>query len=326
MMALAASSSSLATLLTFLILGGFGFSVLNPATGKAVVEWFSAAGAWDGDGNQADRPQRSAVLWRALALPPIALAWSWRVALALAGALSLASAVLVSILYNPHPVAASGPASDRPRIAELGTFLRRPADPHRVRLRAGAIDRPVVAPRVPRALHQGDVRGLRGDGGAVPGPRSGGGTLSRVAWGVTSDRSFGGRRRPGVVASAAIGGVAYALLALGALLPLPLMVPLALVAGAGAFGWVGLYFALVAEIGGPRYAGLLTGAATACSWERHAHRSADLRRAARGHRRLYPAVARADGGRRSGRDHASAPRAARAAWLKTAGCGRLLSA
>jgi MFS transporter, ACS family, hexuronate transporter len=93
-----------------------------------------------------------------------------------------------------------------------------------------------------------------------------GGTLSRVAWGVTSDRSFGGRRRPGVVASAAIGGVAYALLALGALLPLPLMVPLALVAGAGAFGWVGLYFALVAEIGGPRYAGLLTGAATACSW------------------------------------------------------------
>ena len=93
-----------------------------------------------------------------------------------------------------------------------------------------------------------------------------GGTLSRVAWGVVSDRSFGGRRRPGVVVSAAIGAVAYAALALGDLLPIWLMVPLALVAGAGAFGWVGLYFALVAEIGGPRYAGLLTGAATACSW------------------------------------------------------------
>jgi len=93
-----------------------------------------------------------------------------------------------------------------------------------------------------------------------------GGTVSRVAWGVTSDRSFGGRRRPGVVASAAIGAVAYATLALGTRLPVWLMIPLALVAGAGAFGWVGLYFALVAEIGGPRYAGLLTGAATACSW------------------------------------------------------------
>ena len=69
-----------------------------------------------------------------------------------------------------------------------------------------------------------------------------------------------------MVASAAIGAVAYATLALGTRLPVWLMIPLALVAGAGAFGWVGLYFALVAEIGGPRYAGLLTGAATACSW------------------------------------------------------------
>src|SRR5262245_64119695 len=36
MMAFAAASASLATLLTLLVLGGFGFSVLNPATGKAV--------------------------------------------------------------------------------------------------------------------------------------------------------------------------------------------------------------------------------------------------------------------------------------------------
>ncbi len=93
-----------------------------------------------------------------------------------------------------------------------------------------------------------------------------GGTVSRVLWGVVSDRSFGGRRRPGVVASAAIGAAAYAMLALGSSLPEWLAYPLAFVAGAGAFGWVGLYFALVAEIGGPRHAGLLTGAATACSW------------------------------------------------------------
>src|SRR5207244_7860865 len=93
-----------------------------------------------------------------------------------------------------------------------------------------------------------------------------GGTVSRVVWGVTSDRSFGGRRRPGVVASAAIGAVAYATLALGTRLPVWLMIPLALVSGAGAFGWVGLYFALVAEVGGPRYAGLLIGAANVGSW------------------------------------------------------------
>src|SRR5438093_13212803 len=37
---LAALSPNLAWLLTLLVLGGFGFSALNPATGKAVVEWF----------------------------------------------------------------------------------------------------------------------------------------------------------------------------------------------------------------------------------------------------------------------------------------------
>jgi len=45
-----------------------------------------------------------------------------------------------------------------------------------------------------------------------------------------------------------------------------LTAPLAFLAGAGAFGWVGLYFALVAEIGGSQYAGLLTGVAVVFSW------------------------------------------------------------
>jgi cyanate permease len=35
---------------------------------------------------------------------------------------------------------------------------------------------------------------------------------------------------------------------------------------AGAFGWVGLFLALAAEVGGPRYAGLLTGVAVSFAW------------------------------------------------------------
>jgi MFS family permease len=93
-----------------------------------------------------------------------------------------------------------------------------------------------------------------------------GGTGGRLAWGAISDRVFGGRRRPGVVINALIAAVAYASFAAGAWLPAPLIVGLAVVAGAGAFGWVGLYFALVAEIGGARYAGLLTGVAVAFAW------------------------------------------------------------
>jgi MFS transporter, ACS family, aldohexuronate transporter len=265
MIVLAARSASLATLLTFLVLGGFGFSVLNPATGKAVVEWFPARERGMAMGIKQTGLTLGG-LAAALALPPIALAWSWRIALALAGVLSLASAVLVAILYTAHPVATSGQPADRPRLAELGAFLRRP--PILVVFGCGlALSIAQSSLLAYLVLYTKETFAVSVVTAAqFLALAQVGGTLSRVAWGVTSDRSFGGRRRPGVVASAAIGGVAYAALALGAALPLWLMVPLALVAGAGAFGWVGLYFALVAEIGGPRYAGLLTGAATACSW------------------------------------------------------------
>jgi MFS transporter, ACS family, hexuronate transporter len=265
MIALAASSASLAGLLALLVLGGFGFSVLNPATGRAVVDWFPPRERGIAMGIKQTGLTLGG-LAGALALPPIALAWSWRHALATAGGLSLLSAALVSILYRPGATGAQEHAHEGPRLAELGTFLRRP--PILVVFGCG------LALSIAQSSLLAYFVLFTKETFAVSAVTAAqflalaqvGGTVGRVAWGVVSDRSFGGRRRPGVVASAAIGGAAYAVLALGNLLPLSIMVPLALVAGAGAFGWVGLYFALVAEIGGPRYAGLLTGAATACSW------------------------------------------------------------
>ena len=93
-----------------------------------------------------------------------------------------------------------------------------------------------------------------------------GGAAGRLGWGVVSDRLFGGRRRPGLTINALIGVAAFVGLGLGALLPPALLPALALVVGIAAVGWVGLYFALVAEIGGTRSAGLLTGLAVVFSW------------------------------------------------------------
>jgi MFS family permease len=272
MITLAAGSPNLVVLLTLLVLGGFGFSVLNPSTGKAVVDWFPPRERGIAMGIKQTGLTLGG-LAAALALPPIALGWSWRHALATAGALSLLSAVLVSTLYRPGATGAPGgrgegrsEAPGGPRLVELGAFLRRP--PVLVVFGCG------LALSIAQASLLAYFVLFMKETFAVSAVTAAqflalaqvGGTLSRVGWGVVSDRSFGGRRRPGVVVSAAVGAGAYAALALGSALPLWLMVPLALVAGAGAFGWVGLYFALVAEIGGPRYAGLLTGAATACSW------------------------------------------------------------
>jgi len=93
-----------------------------------------------------------------------------------------------------------------------------------------------------------------------------GGVVGRLGWGVVSDRFFAGRRRPGLALNAVIGALGFALFALGSALP-PLVAALvALVAGVGAFGWVGLFFALMAEIGGARFAGLMTGLGVIFAW------------------------------------------------------------
>jgi sugar phosphate permease len=93
-----------------------------------------------------------------------------------------------------------------------------------------------------------------------------GGAAARLAWGIVSDRVFQSRRRPGIVISATLAVVTFALLAVGGSLPSAFVALLALAAGTAAFGWVGLYLTLVAELGGARYAGLLTGLAVVFSW------------------------------------------------------------
>src|SRR5881397_2898039 len=263
--ALAACSSGYGLLLVLLALGGFGFSVLNPATGRAVVEWFPPRERGIAMGVKQTGLTLGG-LTAALLLPPIARAWSWRHALATAGLLSLVSATLVAILYRSRSTPSTAGPVERPRLSELGEFLRRP--PILVVFGCGLAlsiaQSSLMAYLVLYAKDSFDVSAVRA--AQFLAVAQVGGTVSRVLWGVASDRSFGGRRRPGVVASAAIGALSYATLALGSHLPVWLAYPLTFVAGAGAFGWVGLYFALVAEIGGPRHAGLLTGVATACSW------------------------------------------------------------
>ena len=262
---LASAAGELSWCLTSLVLAGFGFSVLNPSTGKAVVEWFP--------------PRRRGVamgikqtgltlggLTSALLLPPLALAQGWRRALAAAAVLSLASALMVTLMYRSPAMLARPAPSDRARLADLAMFLRRPGV--LVVFGSGlALSIAQSSVLAYLALFARDSFGVSAvAAGQFLALAQAGGTASRLAWGAISDRLFGGRRRPGVVINALIGAVSYAGFAIGASLPVPVAVVLAVLAGAGAFGWVGLYFALVAEIGGARYAGVLTGAAVACSW------------------------------------------------------------
>jgi MFS family permease len=262
---LASRADELGAILICLVVAGFGFSMLNPTTGKAVLEWFPPRGRGFAMGIKQTGLTLGGLVG-ALTLPPLALATGWRWALAVAGGLALLSALVTLAVYRTPVGAAPAAPAAWPRLGEVGVFLRRPGV--LVVFASGfalSVAQSSVLAHV--ALYARETFALSPVAAAqMLALAQAGGTGSRLAWGAISDRFFGGRRRPGVVVNALIGAVAYALLALGERLPSAGLAPLALVAGVGAFGWVGLYFALVAEIGGTRYAGLLTGVAVAFAW------------------------------------------------------------
>ena len=258
-------ASELVALLVCLVVAGFGFSMLNPSTGKAVVEWFPPRRRGLAMGIKQTGLTLGG-LAGALALPPVALAAGWRAALATGGVLALVSSAVTFIVYRSPAIGTAAAPTAWPRLGELRVFLRRPGV---IVVFVSGLALSVAQSSVLAhlALYARETFALSPvAAGQVLALAQAGGTGSRLAWGAISDRFFGGRRRPGVVVNALVGSSAYALLALGDRLPIAGLVPLAVVAGVGAFGWVGLYFALVAEIGGARYAGLLTGVAVAFAW------------------------------------------------------------
>jgi len=265
MVAVAARAQSIHALLACLVVGGFGFSVLNPATGKAVLEWFAPRRRGVAMGIKQTGLTLGGVAG-ALVLPPIAAGADWRRALAIAGVTSLVCALLVAVAYRPAPVSVPVAPTDPARLRDLPQFFRR----------RGVVI--VLACGLALSMAQSSLLGyltLYGrealamssvEAARLLALAQAGGAAGRFGWGIVSDRYFESRRRPGIVLSAQLALVTFALLAVAPLFPTLVVALVALLAGMAAFGWVGLYFTLVAELGGARYAGLLTGVAVVFSW------------------------------------------------------------
>src|SRR5262249_17519005 len=228
----------LAVLLACLVIAGFGFSVLNPSTGKAVVEWFPPRRRGFAMGIKQTGLTLGG-LAGALALPPVALAAGWRAALMTGGALALASAALTLILYRSPAAPTDAATATWPRLSELRVFLRRPGV---IVVFVSGLALSVAQSSVLAhlALYARDTFALSPvAAGQMLALAQAGGTASRLAWGAISDRFFGGRRRPGVRPTPLLGSSAYALLSLGDRLPGSRLVPLAGTARRPAFGWGG---------------------------------------------------------------------------------------
>jgi sugar phosphate permease len=265
MVALASLAPGLGALLGCLVIAGFGFSVLNPATGKTVIDWFPPRRRGMAMGIKQTGLTLGGVAG-ALVLPPLAAAHDWRHALTIAGVASVAGAMVIAAASPraaaPHAAPPRAPA----RLRALPRFLRRPGVA--IVLTCGfALSMAQSSLLAYVTLYGREALALSPvEAARLLALAQIGGTGSRFAWGVVSDRFFQSRRRPGIVISGVLAVVSFALLAAGPWLPTAMIALVALVAGAAAFGWVGLYFTLVAEVGGARYAGLLTGIAVTFSW------------------------------------------------------------
>jgi ACS family hexuronate transporter-like MFS transporter len=258
-----AMAPSFSFIVVILVLAGAGYGVLNPTTTKAGMAWFPPRQRATVVGlKQVGLPFGGAL--GALMMPPVAIAFGWRTAVALAAAVVGALALLTWALYRdlPEPEA-KGPAPARPGfwtvmanrdlwlvgvstlifagvqtvfLAFLVLYLR---DVVQIAL--------VVAAKY---LVTAQVSGA----------------IGRIGFGLLSDRLFGGRRRI-VLAIAGLGSIACAL-ALSATAPGTgpwRLTPLAVGIGVFGVGWNGVQHTLMAELAGPRAAGTAVGLGLAIS-------------------------------------------------------------
>ncbi|HKX02037.1 MAG TPA: MFS transporter, partial [Methylomirabilota bacterium] len=111
-----AMAPSFSFIVVILVLAGAGYGVLNPTTTKAGMAWFPPRQRATVVGlKQVGLPFGGAL--GALMMPPVALAFGWRTAVALAAAVVGGLAILTWALYRdlPEPEA-KGPAPAHPRF------------------------------------------------------------------------------------------------------------------------------------------------------------------------------------------------------------------
>jgi sugar phosphate permease len=194
MVAFAARAETLPGLLGCHAIAGFGFSVLNPATGKAVLDWFPPRQRGIAMGIKQTGLTLGGVAG-ALTLPPLAVGADWRHAITAAGLTSLACALLVAIAYRSSGHVSVATTVDPGRFREALGFLRRPGVV--VVMTCGlALSMAQSSLLAYLALYGREVLDRSAvEAGRLLALAQIGGAAGRFAWGFISDRAFQSRRR-----------------------------------------------------------------------------------------------------------------------------------
>jgi len=262
----ASAAGSYGVLLALLGLAGVGYGTLNPASTTAAMSWFPPRQRATVVGLKQVGLPFGGMLGAAL-MPALALRLGWRWAIAAGALLIVACTALSAIVYRDPPTSDASPrgSSGAGRVAVAEVLRSR--DLWLVASATLVFAAMQTVWMAFLALYLQGVVGLA----LLAASRylalaQAGGVLGRVAFGVLSDRTFGGRRRTPLV----IAGCGSALCSLAIAFTGPdagpwLLVPLALVFGFFGIGWNGVQHTLMAELAGPRSAGTAVGLGLAVS-------------------------------------------------------------
>lgn len=257
-------SGSYSVLIVLMVLAGFGYGMLNPTSTKAVMGWFPPDQRATVVGLKQVGLPFGGVLGAAL-LPVLALALGWRFAVLVSAATILAGAVASLAIYRDPPGYAPQLRTAGERSL-VGLVLRN-RDLWLVAISTLVFAGMQTVWMAFLALYLQGVVGLT----LLAASRylalaQFGGMLGRVAFGLLSDRTFGGRRRaPLVIAGCGSALCSLAIAGTGAGTSGLWLTPLALVFGFVGIGWNGVQHTLMAELAGQRAAGTALGMGLAVS-------------------------------------------------------------
>jgi MFS family permease len=261
----AALSPSFSTFLVCLVVAGIGWSVVNPALGKAIIDLFPVRERGIAMGIKQMGLTLGGVA-SALALPAIAAALGWRAAI---GACAVILALPVALAWRALGALGRGAPTAADAAAEGGSghsiwwWTRRPA---LLVFFATGLGLGMVQAAVLSYLPLFTIQVLGFDkigAGLLVASSQAGGAASRLALGAASDRWLLGRRSMWLALTGALGASIFSAYAVWPVSTPLIAAILAFATGVGAYGWVGVFFVISAEAGGPRQAGLLSGVAFA---------------------------------------------------------------
>ena len=262
----ASTARSYALLLGLLGIAGVGYGMLNPASTTAAMSWFPPRQRATVVGlKQVGLPFGGMV--GAALMPALALRLGWRWAIAAAALLIVACVVLSATVYRDPPASDASPrgAAGAGRAAVMQVLGSR--DLWLVAIATLVFAAMQTVWMAFLALYLRETVGLA----LIAASRylalaQAGGVLGRIAFGVLSDRTFGGRRRmPLVIAGCGSAACSVVLAFTGTTAGALLLIPLALVFGFFGIGWNGVQHTLMAELAGPGSAGTAVGLGLAVS-------------------------------------------------------------